>query len=62
MECQSIYHNPGDSNPQYVKCSIDHSWFNISQYAVITIYPTLDENGNLIEGPTTIDVMRVWGD
>jgi hypothetical protein len=69
-QCQTIYQNVQPTNggqdsvrenPQYIKCSMDRSWMNISQYAEIAIYPTMDESGNVIEGPTTIYVTRVWG-
>lgn len=44
----------------YTRCWIDHSWLDMTQYAVITIFPERDDADNPT-GKTVIDIRRVWG-
>ena len=70
MECEKIYQNVQRRRIRNLYAKT-RSTLNVRliirgpippRWAVITIYPTLDDSGNVIDGPTTIDITRVWGD
>jgi hypothetical protein len=69
MECERQYRvvqerpdeDPLREGHLFTRCRIDHSWLDISQYAVVTIQPVYDADEQPT-GDVIIDIRRYWGD
>jgi hypothetical protein len=67
MTCQRQYSvvqsQPGQETRRegylYTRCIVDHSWMDITQYAVVTIQPVVEND--VPTGQVVIDIERFWG-